>query len=85
MEQMIPKLSEHVMWLGWWFTLNQFILHAFIVFYNMEYFLGVTLPTLGRYSLYKRKLSVLSLVHSAELRIRVCFKNYRFYPFHPSV
>jgi hypothetical protein len=34
-------------------------MHAFIPLQNMEKFSGVTLPTVGRFSLYKRKLSEL--------------------------
>jgi hypothetical protein len=41
----------------------------------MEYVFGVTLPTVGRYSLYKRKSSELWLVHIAELSVEVSFKN----------
>jgi len=36
--------------------------------------LGLTLPTVGRFSLYKRKLS--------ELHAEVYFNNYTFYLFH---
>jgi hypothetical protein len=40
-------------------------------FHSTIQFFGVTLPTVGRFSLYKRKLSELWLVHNPELRLEV--------------
>jgi len=36
----------------------------------MEQFLGVTLPTVGRFSLYKRKWSELWLEHNQEFHVK---------------
>jgi hypothetical protein len=41
----------------------------------MEYFFGVTHPTVGRFSLYKRKPSELSLVHNPELHVQAYLNN----------
>jgi hypothetical protein len=41
----------------------------------MEYVFGVTLPKVGRFSLYKRKSSELWLVHNPEPHVEVYFKN----------
>ena len=48
----------------------------------MEWFLGETLPIVGRFSLYKRRSSELWLVHNPELHIKVCLHDSRFYLFH---
>jgi len=40
---------------------NQFTMHTCILLQNMEKFFVITLPTVGRFSLYKRKLSELWL------------------------
>jgi len=48
---------------------NQFTMHAFILSYNMESFFGVTLPTVWRFSLYKRKSLELWLMHNPELHV----------------
>jgi hypothetical protein len=34
--------------------------------------LGITLPTVGRYSLYKRESSEVWLMHSPEVHVEVC-------------
>ena len=41
----------------------------------MEQFWGVTHPTVGKFSLYKRKLSELCLVHNPESHVDVCLNN----------
>jgi hypothetical protein len=41
----------------------------------MEYFLGVTLPTGEKFSLYKRKLSELWLVHNPQRHVEVYLNN----------
>ena len=46
---------------------------------------GATLPTVGRFSLYKRKLSELWMVHNPEPHVLVYLKNYIFYFFHSSI
>ena len=41
----------------------------------MEYFLGVPLPTVGRFSLYKRHNLELWLVHNPEPHVEVYLNN----------
>ena len=41
----------------------------------MEYFFGVTLPTVGRFSLYKRNSSELWVVHNPEPHVEVYLHN----------
>ena len=56
---------------------NQFTMHTFILLENKEEFLGVTLPTGGRFSLYRRKSSELWLVHNPEPYVEVCIATCR--------
>jgi len=46
----------------------------------MEDLIGVTLPTVRRFSLYKRKSSGLWLVHNSELHVEVYLNNLRPFP-----
>ena len=48
-------------------------------------FLGVTLPTVGRFSLHKRESSELWLVHNPELHVEVCLNNWKFCLFHANI
>jgi hypothetical protein len=48
-------------------------------------FFGVTLPTVGRFSLYKRKSSKLRPVHNPELHAEVYLNSLRFYLFHENI
>jgi hypothetical protein len=70
------------MLLGWWsisvtLTLsNQFNLQTFILLYNVEYVFGVALPTVGRFSLYKKR--IVTIVAGAQPRTscRSIFKQF---------
>ena len=52
---------------------------------SMELSSGVILSTVGRFSLYKIKLSELWLVHKPEPLLEIRLKNYRFCLFHASI
>ena len=69
-------------------TLNtlQSIYYAYFN-YIIKYgiFLQVILPTVERFSLYKRKSSELRLVHNPEPHVKVYLNNYRLCLFHASL
>jgi len=60
-------------------------MHTFILLQNLEQFLVVTFPTVGRCLLYSRKSAELWLVNNPELLVEVYFKKCRFYLFHTSI
>jgi len=76
-KEMIPKFSgtcyaiSLVVHIATLTHSNQFTMHTFIQLYKMELSSGVILPTVGRFSLYKRKLSELWLVHNPEPLVEV--------------
>ena len=52
------------------------LLNILLFYYNIRNnFWGATLSTVGRFSLYKRKLSELWMVHNPEPHVLVYFKN----------
>jgi hypothetical protein len=51
----------------------------------MGYFWGVTLPTVGRFSVYKRKFSETWLVYDSETPVEVHLNNERFCLFLASI
>ena len=64
----------------------QSIYHEYIHCYKISNnFLGVTLPTVGRFSIYKIKSPELWLVHNPEPLIEVYLNNYRFCLFHANI
>jgi len=54
-------------------------------YYKIRVIFGITLPTVGRFSLYKGKSTESWLVHEPELFVEVYLNNYRSYLFHASI
>ena len=89
-EQMIPKLSAahyavrstvHISNIN---TQINFVC-TFYSIINTEYFWGVSLSIVRRFSLYKIKWAELWPAHNPEPHVVVCLNNYRFFLFHASI
>jgi hypothetical protein len=86
-KEIIPKLSGACYAVRSKFRNSNFTTLKWIYFayFNsvMKYgiIVGVILPLVGGYSLYKWNLSALGLVNDPELHIEVCLKNWRFLAF----
>jgi hypothetical protein len=81
-DQMIPKLSGACYTVRLMFhisnitTLKISLFHILSFYYKVwNNFLGVILPTAGKYFPYKRTSSELWLVHDLELQVEVYLKN----------
>jgi hypothetical protein len=54
-------------------------MHIYILLQNTDFFFPVTLPGVGRFSIYKRNSLELWLVHNPEIHAEL---YYRFFQFH---
>jgi len=90
-EEMIPKLSGeccairsmvHTSNINTLKSNTYAYFHSFIT-YGIIF--GVTLPTVGKFSLYKSKSSELWLIHNREPLVEVCLNSSRFYLLHASI
>jgi len=88
-EQMIPMLSGACYAIRSMSHINNIYTHNLLCilpfYYKIRVVFGVTLPTVGRFSLYKGKSTESWLVHNPELLVEVYLNNYRSYLFHASI
>ena len=62
-----------------------FVYFHSVIKYGIIWGGGLTLPAVGRFSLYKRKSPALWLLLIPEPQVEVCLNNYRFYLSHISI